>query len=576
MTQLKGLFSLLLVFIYANSDAQDVIKSPDDFFPFKYGEQFTPHHLLVDYYNHVAQNSDKVILQEYGKTNEKRPLIWAIVSSPENLRNLDKIRTDNLKRARLVEGKPSDSKPVSIVWLSYGVHGNEAGASESAIATLYEIVDSDNEKIQSFLKNTIVIIDPCINPDGYSRYTHWQWNINNQISNPDPNALEHNEPWPGGRVNHYMFDLNRDWAWHTQVETQQRMEIYNQWMPHIHVDFHEMGHNSPYYFAPAAQPYHKYISKWQGDFQKEIGQNHAKYFDKNGWLYYTREDFDLFYPSYGDTYPIFNGSIGMTHEQAGHGMAGRAIILENGDTLTLNDRIEHHKTTSISTIEIGSIHAERIVQNFEKYFSESSQNPHGKFKTFVIPHSNSQDKINALCNYLDKHIIKYGSLKTGLKITGYHYQTGKESEYKISSEDLIISAYQPKSILTQVLFEPDPFLIDSLTYDITAWSLPHAFGLDAYAIDQKIKVDQVFKKNKSKPDFQLETTPYAYLLNWQSIEDAKFLGALLNKNVKVRFANKNFELQGVKYKSGTLIISRADNRKKSKIFKISRKSCKAI
>lgn len=565
MTPSKKLLALLLqIFVAAIAFSQNTLKSPEAFFPFQYGEQFTPHHLLVDYFQYVAENNDQVILQEYGRTNEHRPLIWAIISSPENLKNLEQIRTDNLKRAGMLEGKPSDAKPVAIIWLSYGVHGNEAGASESSIATLYELTKPGNENIQSLLKSAVVIIDPCINPDGYSRYTHWQWSVNNKTTNPNPESLEHIEPWPGGRVNHYLFDLNRDWAWQTQVETQQRLDIYSQWMPHIHVDFHEMGYESPYYFAPAAQPYHNHITDWQGGFQNEIGRNHAKYFDENGWLYYTREDFDLFYPSYGDTYPSFNGSIGMTYEQGGHSRAGRAIILENGDTLTLRDRIEHHKTTSLSTIEMGALHAESLVQKFEAYFKDSRENPKGKYKTFVVSASNSTDKINALCNFLDKHKIKYGSVGTELTANAYQYTSGKTIPYKISKQDLVVTAYQPKAVLAQVLFEPNPFLIDSLTYDITAWALPHAYGLDAYAIEQKVNVDQAYKKAAYNSGLKKETTPYAYLLAWQSIEDARFLGALLNHKIKVRFANKNFELEGKKYGLGTLIITRADNRKNSK------------
>lgn len=562
MTQtIKSLALLIsLISVATPAFAQNNVKSPEVFFPFKYGEQFTPHHLLVDYFRHVAENHEQVILSEYGRTNEQRPLVWAIISSPENLANLEQIRTDNLKRAKLLEGKPSGSRPVAIVWLSYGVHGNEAGASESAIATLYEMVRPGNEKMKTLLENTVVIIDPCINPDGYSRYTHWQWQINNKIANPNPESAEHIEPWPKGRFNHYLFDLNRDWAWFTQIETNQRLEIYNQWLPHIHVDFHEMGHESPYYFAPAAQPYHDYITDWQADFQIQIGLNNARYFDKMGWLYYTREDFDLFYPSYGDTYPTFNGSIGMTYEQGGHSMAGRAIILKNGDTLKLSDRIEHHKTTGIATIESAARNAERLVKNFENYFAQSVQSPKGKYKTFIIPKTNSKDNIKALCRFLDKHQIRYGSPETEIPVNAYHYASGNTQRYNISKQDLVISAFQPKSVLTQVFFEPAPFLFDSLTYDITAWALPHAFGLEAYASEQKLLVEQPFTEPGYENRLIKEDRPYAYLLEWQSLEDAKFLSALLNRDIRVRFANNPFELDDKKFGLGTLIVTRADNR----------------
>ena len=209
--------------------------------------------------------------------------------------------------------------------------------------TLYKLIV--DKKL--WLENTVVIIDPCVNPDGRDRYVNWYNQVKASPYDTNQNATEHNEPWPGGRPNHYLFDLNRDWVWASQVETKQRLKLYNQWMPHIHVDFHEQGINEPYYFAPAAEPFHEVISDWQRKFQLQIGKNHAKYFDREGWLFFTRERFDLLYPSYGDTYPTFMGAIGMTYEQAGHGRAGLGIDNDEGIKLTLVDRIKHHTTTSL-------------------------------------------------------------------------------------------------------------------------------------------------------------------------------------------------------------------------------------
>ena len=206
-------------------------------------------------------------------------------------------------------------------------------------------------------------------------------------------------------MNHYLFDLNRDWAWQTQVESQGRLKMYHQWMPHIHVDLHEQGHNSPYYFAPAARPYHKYITDWQADFQKEIGQNHAKYFDQNGWLYFTRQVFDLLYPSYGDSWPIFNGAIGMTYEQAGGGRAGRAVLLANGDTLTLKDRVMHHHTTSLSTVEVASNNSARLIDQFETYYKNNLNNPQGEYKTYIIKGTNAPDKLKAFCHLMARQYV---------------------------------------------------------------------------------------------------------------------------------------------------------------------------
>lgn len=561
--------SLILVFLSlfcSNLFGQAKLLSPNQFLPNTYGKEFTPHHALVDYYEYVAENSPNVQLEQYGWTNEKRPLIYAVVTSPENFKKLEEIRLNNLRRTGLIEGAAKDDN-IAVVWMSFGVHGNEAGASESSLATLYDLVRSDNPNAKEWLKNTVVILDPSINPDGFSRYTHWNWNAGNSIPNILSEAMEHHEPWPGGRVNHYMFDLNRDWAWLTQVESQQRLKIYHKWMPHIHVDFHEQYHNDPYYFAPAAQPYHAYITQWQGDFQTTIGKNNAKYFDENGWLYFTREIFDLFYPSYGDTYPTFNGAVGMTYEQGGHSMAGRAILLNNGDTLQLQDRIDHHKTTALSTVETAANNAKDLTDQFQKYFATSSQSPKGEYKSFVIKAGNAPEKMEYLMKFLDSHGIRYGKAGTSKNgVQGFDFIAGKTKSVNIDPEDMVISAYQPMSVLTQVLFEPEPFLVDSLTYDITAWALPYAHGLDAYALKSDVKPNGKFELEKFRPTATTGKKAYAYATSWETLKDMSFLKALQDKGVSVRSASEGFEIGDEKFERGTLLINRGDNRRLGKTF----------
>jgi hypothetical protein len=555
----KRLTSLCL-FVFLGMAIGAQVPSPQAFLPHPYGEQFTPHHLLVDYVEHVAEKSPRMQLMQYGRTNQLRPLMMAFISTPENLAQLDAIRENNLKRTGLLEGEVDPALDRAIVWLSFGVHGNEAAGSESAMSVLYELVRSDRRDVQQWLKNTIVIFDPSINPDGYSRYTHWYRNIANKNPDPNPSAREHDEPWPGGRTNHYLFDLNRDWAWQTQVESQQRIEQYMQWMPHIHVDFHEQGYNSPYYFAPAAKPYHEYITDWQGDFQHTIGKNHAKYFDQNGWLYFTRERFDLFYPSYGDSYPIFHGAIGMTYEQGGHSRAGRAIIMENHDTLTLADRIAHHTTTGLSTVEVASKNAKEMISMFGTYFENAQKEPQGAFKTYIIKGDNPKGRIKGLMELLDKNHIQYGKAKRASTAQAFDYQTGEMTSVTVGENDLLISAYQPLSVLTQVLMDPRSVLEDSVTYDITAWSLPYVYGVEAYATEKKMAVIPGYQL-PTRPAQVTRTPPYAYLLRWESMEEARFLGALLKAGIKARFSSAPFKLENETYAQGTLVITRADNRK---------------
>ena len=554
---LKYLFFLLFCSPLTFCLAQN-LKSPNDFLPHKVGEQFSAHHQIVSYFDYVAANASNIKLIRYGTTHEERPLLLAFVSSKENLANLEKIRIKNIERTLSSDSKTNkEENPVAIVWLSHTVHGNEPSGAESAMLTLYRLCS--DPAAQKWLENTIVIIDPTLNPDGYDRYTSWFRGVSHTTPNPAPETREHNEPWPGGRVNHYLFDLNRDWAWQTQTETQQRVSVYKNWMPHIHADLHEQGYNNPYYFAPAAQPIHPLTTKWQNDFQTEIGNNHAKYFDANGWLYFTKEIFDLFYPSYGDTYPTFNGSIGMTYEQAGHSRGGRAISLENNDVLTLENRALHHHTTAISTIEIASQNAKKIIENFENYFKKSVTNPDGIYKTYIIKNTNAPDKIKDLCQLLDRNKIQYGAANSQT-LQGYSYRKGIEERYTTSDKDLIISTFQPMSVLTQVLFDPESSLNDSLTYDITAWALPFAYGLDAVATKTKIVPTTNFVFEKSVQQKATNQKPYAYIATWKSNNGAKFLAALHQQNVRVRCADEDFSLKEKNYLRGTLVILRADNK----------------
>jgi len=538
------LFSFLF-FSFTTINSQE-IKSPSDFLGYELGSQFSRHAAVVDYFNHVAENSKKVEYHTYGKTNERRPLTYAVISSEENMANLEQIREAHLNNARI--GNGNQSSEIAIVWLSYNVHGNEASSTEAAMKTIYSLI---TEK-QDWLKNTVIIIDPCVNPDGRDRYANWYNQVKAEPYNISQEAAEHHEPWPGGRPNHYLFDLNRDWAWATQVETQQRLKIYNQWLPHIHVDFHEQGINDQYYFAPAAEPFHEVITPFQRNFQMKIGKNNAKYFDEEGWLYFTGERFDLLYPSYGDTYPTYMGAIGMTYEQAGHGRAGLGIKTDEGSILTLKDRLEHHYTTGLSTIEVASKNASELNKEFQNYFS----NQDFEYKSYAL--NGNADKLDALKELLDRHQIKYSYANTG-KIKGYSFNKSDNGDLNSGENTLVVSTNQPKAKMVKVLFEPKTKLADSLTYDITAWSLPYAYGLDAVASTK------IISGSEKLPNQNIQNTANpngaGYIAKWNSMQDAQFLADLIKKDIKVRFSEVSFESNGQQFEPGSLIITKSDNLK---------------
>ncbi len=554
----KLLLSFFAVCSVTLSMAQ--LQSPDQFLGYPLGSHYTAHFKIVNYVNHVAQQvPDMVKVEKYGETNEGRPLMLLYIGTKENLANLENIRKNNLRLANASMDKmaASEDAPV-IVWLSYNVHGNEPSSSEAAMLTLYDLVNPANTKTKEWFKNTVVIMDPCINPDGRDRYVNWVNQVVGKSPNANPIAREHNEPWPGGRTNHYNFDLNRDWAWQTQIESQQRLAKYNEWLPQVHVDFHEQGYNAPYYFAPAAEPFHEVITPWQREFQNTIGRNNAKHFDENGWLYFTRERFDLFYPSYGDTYPIYNGSIGMTFEQGGHSRGGLAVVKEDGDTLTLHDRLIHHYTTGMSTIEITSQNAARVIKEFHKYFNNAVQSPYGEYKSYVIKNDGT-DRMARLKTLLDRNRIDWSYTNTS-NLSGLNYQSGKIEPFKTDGGDIVINANQSKSNLIKVLFERISKISDSATYDITAWSVPFAYGLKAYGMKDYVPGAG---KNSILGFAPVDDMPfdklYAYVVKWDGLNSAKFLSELLRNNVKVRYAELPFKVGTRDFDKGSLIITKASN-----------------
>jgi hypothetical protein len=546
------LLLLILLASFTGITAQ-TLQSPEAFLGYKLGTRFTPHYKIVNYFKYAAQTaSANMKLQQYGETYEGRPLYVAFVSSAANMNNLETIRNNNLARTGISSASPSTGSNTALVWLSYNVHGNEASSSEASMQTLYELL---SKHTGDWLINQVVMIDPCLNPDGRDRYVNWYNGSVGVKFNPLPSTREHDEPWPGGRTNHYYFDLNRDWAWQTQTESRERIKLYSQWMPQIHVDFHEQGYNEPYYFAPAAEPFHEVITPWQRNFQVTIGKNHAKYFDQNGWLYFTKERFDLFYPSYGDTWPTYNGAIGMTYEQGGHSAGGLGVINNDGDTLTLVDRVAHHTTTGLSTVEVAAQNVTPLLQAFEKFFTDSRNATGTEYKTYILT-SDDEAKINGVKKVLLQNNITVTRLNNAAAATGYQYGNGKTENIVLDKYSIAISAYQSKSVLARVLLEPKARLSDSATYDITAWSLPYAHGVKAYATAQRINGEAITENNIANA---VPQTNYALFVPYASITNAKLLASLLDNGIKVRMNDKPIVYEKRRFERGTLILLKKEN-----------------
>lgn len=336
------------------------------------GERISSHADIVRYLEALAAAAPaRVKLIEYAKSWQGRRLLYAVLGSEANLRRLAEIkaamrrladprRTPPAEAAKIMAGLPA------IVWLAYGVHGNEISSPNAALLTAYHLLASKGDRlVDDILARVVVLIDPLQNPDGRDRFVHNFEGALGLQADASPLAAEHNEPWPGGRTNHYHFDLNRDWFALTQPETRGRVRAILEWLPLIFVDLHEMGSESTYYFAPEADPFNPHLSVDLMESLIWVGKNNAKWFDQFGFSYFTREVYDNFYPGYGASWPCYLGSVAMTYEQA----SPRGLLMRrsDGEILTFRDAVRRHFVASLSTLETAARYREQLVAKFYRF-----------------------------------------------------------------------------------------------------------------------------------------------------------------------------------------------------------------
>lgn len=458
--------------------AQGTPPSPEQVLGYPLGEHFTPYAGVQRYGQALAEASPLVDYRPYGRTPEGRELFQLVIASPRNLQNLPAILAANAEltwpetsaeRARQVAA----SNP-AVVYFSYGVHGNESSSSEAALWTAWDLA-RDAAEVRGVLDSLVVIIDPVTNPDGRDRYVNWFQSVVGAAPNVNPQAREHREPWPGGRFNHYLFDLNRDWSWATQPETKARLATWWQWNPQVHVDFHEMFYNSSYFFFPAAAPinpiYPEHILAWG----RRFGQGNARAFDAQGWAYYSGEAFDLFYPGYGDSWPSLTGAVGMTYEQAGHGAAGLAIQQESGDTLTLHDRAMHHRTSGQATLRTAAAGKTALLTDFAQGQRTAGQ---GEADFLLVP-GDDPTRVEALVAHLRRQGIEVERASSGFGARATAYP-GFPARGQFAAGTYRVRARQPRGRLAVTLLQPETELKAEYSYDVSAWSLPYAYGVAAY------------------------------------------------------------------------------------------------
>jgi len=562
--------------LFPGGTYDDSVPTPLEVIGHRFGDLHTFYWEMEDYLQALEKVSNRVKITSYGKTYQGRKLYTVVIGNPENLIRLEEIKAANLK---LTDPRSLSSAEVeeivawmpSIVWLGYNIHGNEASGMEAAIRTIYQLSAGTDAVTQNILENIVCVIDPCQNPDGHDRFVHGVRSVVTLKSHPEPLDVEHGRAWPGGRTNHYLFDLNRDFFLKTQIESQQRAEVYHEWMPHVFADLHEMGSNSTYFFSPPMPPYNEYTKPVLMKWWKIIAQANATAFDHFGWGYYTRQSFDSFYPGYGTSYPSINGSVGMTYEQAS--ARGVSISRDDGTVLTLREASWHHFTTSLATLRVTAERREEKIRDFHEFFkialNEAETDP---IKEIILnPQNDPQTCAKLIRNLLQERVVidRATSSFSNSKATGYFSK--KTGAQTFPAGSYIISLNQPQKILIKALLAPDSPLgaefiaaekerkekgERSQFYDVTAWSLPLTYGIDAYWTGTRSHVDTepVTEAPRFAGSVKGGPAQQVYLVPFDGMASSKLLIRLLAEDYRVRMARKAFTLEGKAWPLGTLVL----------------------
>jgi hypothetical protein len=542
------------------------IPSPQSVLGYSIGDRFSDYHAINSYLERLLSSSDRMRRVLYGTTHERRTLQALVISTPQNLARLDEIKKANLMLTdpRRFRSKDEVSRIIStlpvIVYLSYGVHGNEASSPEAALLLLYQLCAGADERTASILQNAIVIVDPNVNPDGHERYVQWVNSTLGPTPNLFPFSLEHSEPWPGGRTNHYFFDLNRDLSWQTQRETQMRVKFYREWMPHVHVDYHEMEYSSSYFFFPAAVPVHQTLPPEVVKWGKIFGRGNAEAFDKLNIPYYVGERFDMFYPGYGDSWPTFNGAIGMTYEQAGGSRGALAVRKPNGEVLSLRDRARNHFITSIATIETSVKNKKERLEDFYKFW-DSALHSTGSTKGYMINGDQDPTRTKAVLEILLRQGIEIYKLVEPATLQVQDYFSSKPASRKMPAGTLFVPLQQPQSRLAQTLLEPVTAVSDTFFYDVSAWSLPVASGLKAWISQSPLPANAERITDAVAPSGRIigERLAYAYLIPWDRHGAIPMVWHLLEKGYALSVARRPFATVGRHFTTGTIVAFAAPN-----------------
>jgi hypothetical protein len=560
-----------------STDFDPRVPTPKSVLGYEVGERFTPHHLLMRYLERLAATSPRIRLDTVAHTFEGREVMLVIATSEANQERLEEIRRDanlvaNAGPAQRVESRAAAERLPAIVWLGYTVHGGEASGVEAAIALLYQLAAGRDSATRLVLDGTVVLIDPVQNPDGHERHAQDVMRRRGAQRLPDhPGAMNQSGTWPGPRTSHYHFDLNRDWFLRSHPETRGRVATFFHWWPHVAVDLHEQGSEASYFFAPPMEPInqnvHATILKWWDIYAAA----NAAAFDRHGWPYFRREGYDEFYPGYGVSWPILTGAVGMTYEQASSG--GGAIRRRDGTVLTLHQAAWHHYTAAWATVETSARRARERVRDYllfrETAVSDAARYP---FRAIVLERD-PDGRADSLVQTLTGNGILVQRTTADATIPATRFGDGAARPTRVAAGSYLVDLAQPQGRLAKALLEPDAqldstFIVEELErrrtgqpdrfYDVTAWSLPYTFRVNAWTAATLPPALEPVRWIAAEPRPVGRATA-AYAFEPGSEASVRMLAGLLARGVRVWFAPRGFTVEERAFPRGAFLVRVAAN-----------------
>lgn len=519
----------------------DEIPTPMEVLGYVPGQWHVTHDLLLSYMRRLAEESPRISLENRGTTFEGRQLVLLTITSEENHQNLEQIRQQHLELLDEGSGGLNTEEMPVVVNQGFSIHGNEASGSNAALVVAYYLAAAQGPEIEELLDNTIILFDPSFNPDGLQRFAYWANSNRSMHINPDPQDREYSEVWPGGRTNHYWFDMNRDWLPVQLPESKARLETFHAWYPNILTDHHEMGSNTSFFFQPGIPSRtHPLTPARNQELTEEIGNYHAAAFDKLGSFYYSKENFDDFYYGKGSTFPDINGGIGILFEQGSS--RGHAQETDNG-ILTFPFTIRNQFTAALSTLEAAKEMRVDLLNYQRDFYSDARREASNGAYAF----GSTTDATTAyfLAEILKRHQVEVRELSQGFENQGQNFEPG--SSY-------IIPKNQRQQRLLKAIFEKRTNFTDSLFYDVSAWGFPMAFNLD-FTEDASLGNAGDIIQNLEKPTTaQPQLSNYAYIMEWGDYEAPKVLNAILNEDIRAKVAMQPFEAEGISFDYGSILI----------------------